>query len=304
MINDINKISSPRFFIIGTPDYGNLGDRALTIGEDNFIKTYFPNYSIVHLPLNILNRFNLYRIKKIINKTDKITFQAGGNFGSLYPGIHNKQERAIYSLRKFHIVVFPQTLFYSDDTMGQKMLKKTKKVYCSCSDLTITLRERVSYEFFQQTFPKTKALLIPDMVLNVPEFIYDAVRKGTFILLRNDLESTLSTDEYIRILKIIRNHFNSLEEIDTHVYYSLTEEEAKAQLNKYEYTGNDAYNSFFMDSFKAIYREDISNVPHSIAVIPFVCNILPIVWLIDAELTIDEIDRNFFDSIESFKKDI
>ncbi len=231
MIKKIKAEPSPRFFIFGTPGYGNLGDRALTIGEDNFIEKYFPDHVAVHVPLGVLNKLFLWKVKSIISEKDKIAFQAGGNFGSLYAGIHNSQEKAIYALRKYPIVVFPQTVFYSNDTMGQKMLEKTKKVYQSCSDLTITLREKVSYEFVKKAFPEIKALLIPDMVLNIPEFSSDKKRNGALICLRNDAEATLSNDEYCMILHIIRNRFNSLTETDTHVYYALTDEEAKIQLN-------------------------------------------------------------------------
>lgn len=50
------------------------------------------------------------------------------------------------------------------------------------------------------------------------------------------------------------------------------------------------------------YSEDISKVTPSIAVIPFVCNVLPIVWLTDAKLIIPEIDQTFFNSIIEFKQ--
>lgn len=50
------------------------------------------------------------------------------------------------------------------------------------------------------------------------------------------------------------------------------------------------------------YSTDISSIPYSIAVIPFICNVLPIIWLFDAELIIDEVDKVFFESISEFKK--
>lgn len=50
------------------------------------------------------------------------------------------------------------------------------------------------------------------------------------------------------------------------------------------------------------YTEDISTVPPSIAVIPFVCNVLPIIWLSNSRLILPELDKNFYDSIEEFKK--
>lgn len=49
------------------------------------------------------------------------------------------------------------------------------------------------------------------------------------------------------------------------------------------------------------YEESIEDVPDSIAAIPFVSNILPILWLYDATLHIDEIDLDFFNSINAMR---
>lgn len=53
--------------------------------------------------------------------------------------------------------------------------------------------------------------------------------------------------------------------------------------------------------FWAEYTEDISSVPESIAVIPFVCNVLPIAWLSDAELVVNELDEEFYHSLFEVK---
>lgn len=45
------------------------------------------------------------------------------------------------------------------------------------------------------------------------------------------------------------------------------------------------------------YSEDISTVPESVLVIPFVCNVLPIAWLADASLEISQLDKEFYEGI-------
>lgn len=55
-------------------------------------------------------------------------------------------------------------------------------------------------------------------------------------------------------------------------------------------------------TFRVEYSEDIECVPIGIAVIPFVCNVLPIVWLTDATLYLPEIDQTFYESIDDFKQ--
>ena len=56
------------------------------------------------------------------------------------------------------------------------------------------------------------------------------------------------------------------------------------------------------DSFFVEYSQEISNVDESIAVIPFLSNILPISWLFDAEIIVDSIDKDFVECIENVKK--
>ena len=54
--------------------------------------------------------------------------------------------------------------------------------------------------------------------------------------------------------------------------------------------------------FYVEYDENIEKVPDSILIVPFICNVLPIVWITDATLIVDKIDKNFYESIDKFKK--
>ena len=66
----------------------------------------------------------------------------------------------------------------------------------------------------------------------------------------------------------------------------------------YKVEGNvGKYFSREAEVFWAEYSEDIEGVPESIAVIPFVGNVLPIVWLADAELVLDELDKTFYECL-------
>lgn len=44
------------------------------------------------------------------------------------------------------------------------------------------------------------------------------------------------------------------------------------------------------------------NLPQSIVVIPFICDILPFVWLTDTEIIVEELDSDFYHSINDFKQ--
>lgn len=49
------------------------------------------------------------------------------------------------------------------------------------------------------------------------------------------------------------------------------------------------------------YPEKLCNISDAVLAIPFVCNVLPIIWLMNAELVVAELDKDFYDSIEKIK---
>lgn len=50
------------------------------------------------------------------------------------------------------------------------------------------------------------------------------------------------------------------------------------------------------------YSEDVYSTPTAIALVPFVCNVLPIIWLTDSLLELPEIDKAFYDSIPDIRR--
>lgn len=71
---------------------------------------------------------------------------------------------------------------------------------------------------------------------------------------------------------------------------------------KVDFIVSDILKQYFKDSsFWAEYSENISNTPKSIAVIPFLCNVLPIIWVTDSNLIIDEVDADFYNNIDKIK---
>lgn len=72
--------------------------------------------------------------------------------------------------------------------------------------------------------------------------------------------------------------------------------------NYYELSGE--WSRFFSKEreFMLEYSSLIKNVDLSISNIPIICNILPMVWVFDAELIVDEIDADFWYCISSLKK--
>lgn len=59
---------------------------------------------------------------------------------------------------------------------------------------------------------------------------------------------------------------------------------------------------FSSTPFQIEYPMEITSVPDAIATVPFVCNILPIVWLTNSKLFLKSLDKSFFDCIPDIKK--
>lgn len=54
--------------------------------------------------------------------------------------------------------------------------------------------------------------------------------------------------------------------------------------------------------FKMTYDIDLESMPNSILVIPFVCNVLPIVWLTNAVLELESLDSDFYQAVEAIRE--
>ena len=60
--------------------------------------------------------------------------------------------------------------------------------------------------------------------------------------------------------------------------------------------------AFTEDIFSIEYSADISSLPLGIAIVPLMCNILPIAWVYDAEIVAPVCDKDFYESISDLKK--
>ncbi len=71
----------------------------------------------------------------------------------------------------------------------------------------------------------------------------------------------------------------------------------------YEYKIDGEWKKFFKEEhFYVEYNCNIESIPESIAIIPFICNILPIAWLCNAVVNLKECDKSFYESIPEVKK--
>lgn len=79
--------------------------------------------------------------------------------------------------------------------------------------------------------------------------------------------------------------------------------EGKRITVEFDVDGSDEWKNYFVKPYKmyAEYNFSVEDIPYSVAIIPFVSNFLPMLWVCDASLTVDELDKVYYESIPEFR---
>ncbi|MFV0559284.1 MAG: polysaccharide pyruvyl transferase family protein, partial [Enterococcus sp.] len=124
----------------------------------------------------------------------------GGNFGNRYPFLEYSRQFLIEQLSDFPCISFPQTLEFSEDSVGLKAFANAVRIY-EKNQVILVARDRQSAQRFSDNFA-TQSLLVPDIVLSQkrvnPE--HEKNREGVLFCLREDEErgeglSTLAQEQ-------------------------------------------------------------------------------------------------------------
>lgn len=172
--------------MLGTPRHGNLGDQAILLGEEKFICDNLKGFKLIEVESSITKKFN--KILKNLIKNSLIFIHGGGFLGSLWL---NEEEMFRTTLKTFPnntIIVFPQTIFFSKDEEGQRILKESKEIYQAHKSLYICCREEYSYNFMAEEFKACNILLVPDMVLYLDKIEERQKRENVLFCIRKDKE--------------------------------------------------------------------------------------------------------------------
>ena len=215
-----------KIYIFGIPTHGNLGDQAIVMSEELFLKENFLNIKIIKVELRTVTKA-MFILKKIIGKST-IMIQGGGNLGSLWMVEEQTFKTTIENFPNNKIIVFPQTIYFSNDIEGNKVLEESKKIYNSHKNLYICCREEYTYNYMKKNFPKCNLLLVPDMVLYLDDYNKNLERTNILFCLRKDKEK-------------INNNFSTIKEkaknynlfyTDTIVKKRIYEFNRKKELNR------------------------------------------------------------------------
>ncbi len=204
-----------RIFLFQTPTHSNIGDHAIAEAQLDFLNVHFPNLEVIEINQSLMQYFIKHH-KSHIRPVDVITLHGGGNFGNEYLHEENLRRLVVQSFPANNIIVFPQTMHYSEDEDGQHELEKTQTIFNNHNNLTVTAREKISFELMKKFFPNNNVILTPDIVLFTSQ-IKPSTRNYGLKVIRQDQESILSAEDKRAIDSLLRASGNKIIVSDMHV---------------------------------------------------------------------------------------
>jgi pyruvyl transferase EpsI len=225
-----------KVFLMATPDHHNMGDHAIAIAELKWINNNFPGYEILEFSESNLmqNKHFLLRLLPIIyKKGDFVFMHGGGNLGERYLSLERLRRNIIKFFKNAPIIMFPQSMYFSNSERGQLERSITAKVYNSHKNLTLLFREETSYKNGKQLFSKCKTLLVPDMVTYIAnDFPYPDLkdRDGILFCIRDDIESYYNKKLLAEIEEKLSQSGIYIEKQDTLLQKSVSQIEREKEL--------------------------------------------------------------------------
>lgn len=208
MATDFAKFKEDRnkkIVLIFTPSHGNLGDSAITLGELEFFKERFKDYSVYEFTKNE-TLFYKNQIKDHITDKDIIAFHGGGFLGSIWKADNNYFLKIIKLFSDNKIVVMPQTIyFYEDDDK----LKESFVIGTSlCRDLTILCRDYQSYQTLKDLKVRCKFEYVPDIALYCQPNLNLERNNKILLCFRSDREKVSRHSGIMRLLHDLEIKFD------------------------------------------------------------------------------------------------
>lgn len=217
-----------KIFILGVPEFINVGDCAIAYAEMELLKNNFSEEILVEIPAQHVPYIQ-YLFKRILNENDLLMEQGGGNIGNIYEGDHLS---LIDEIKNQQIIYFPQTSTFSKDNKGEEARHTFSNKFSTMGEkLTVTAREKTSFDDFKQLFPTNNVILAPDIVLSLNKR-KQVERKDILICLRNDIEQTISNTFKKDLIDNIQKKYTHVNISDTVVDYNITIENREQSLEE------------------------------------------------------------------------
>ncbi len=221
-----------RSFLLGSEDYGNLGDHQIAESEKELLAHYLPKYHVVEVPASAYHNVRTV-LSCIVKRQDLIFLTGGGNIGDVYEFANKIRHDALRRFPNNRITVFPQTIFFESSlSSSYNPIAKLSSDIDKHTSFVLCLREAESLEFAKRQF-HCKAVMLPDVVLYTKKDTYPKeLREGILLCLRGDHEGILAHHERRAIHAIARSITSGIKEFDTQLKRSVSLRERSEELRK------------------------------------------------------------------------
>lgn len=177
--NTLNPIIGEKFYLVDCPFHSNIGDQLIWEGELSLLK--ISGKECVGYSSKDLFSF------PVIDREVTILFHGGGNIGGLYREHTEHLIKIVEHYPDNRIVVFPQTIYYSD----LELLQKDAHILGRHKDFHFCVRDKKGYKQLIAS-GLNNVYLLPDMAFCIPLVRFETSKelrcKGALYLKRVDGE--------------------------------------------------------------------------------------------------------------------
>lgn len=250
-----------RLFLIGTPEYPNIGDHLIALAEYAYFKEWFSEYTIIEIS-NTDYLLHKTKLKRFIKKDDLLIVTGGGFLGSLWTdGHYDEVIDLVEGYPDNEIIIMPQSIYFSDNELGSEYIKRTQKMFLCNNNLKICLREKFSYNRLVNIIGNSNRLrLFPDIALFYNLNKRDFCKENTIgVFLRDDKESILTKKQKRQIEKMVEE-FGRIGHFSMHYHAQiLPEDRYNAVMEKINEIGR--YKLVVTDALHCMIICAMTNVP-------------------------------------------
>lgn len=205
-----------KIWFLDAPAYGNLGDQAIAYAICKFCHNIFPDAQFFEFQeYNVIQYLSW--LKLTIKAGDLIVLQGGGNLGNLYPRYEFVRRTIIKSFPHNRIVVFPQSVYFSNDKVGKQEIAAARKTYATNRNLIIFARDSKSFQEMKKAFPETHIEICPDIVFSLNGTVSAENRSGIGVCMRDDKERMISSEQTKKIIEQLSRNKAIVRKFDTAV---------------------------------------------------------------------------------------
>lgn len=184
--------------------HGNMGDQALSFCRIEFLKSLgIKQWSLVEYT----SRDRMRYWSQICNQhkmDDVLILRGGGFWGNLWIDGFDAILTYIDQFHNNRIIVFPQSVFFSDDEIGMQYIMKSRMIINNAPWLTIAARDKSSQKKLKELYPKTEILCTPDTVLSYKPCIKTTKLEGVLLCMRTGKEKKVDANVEIEIVNSLK----------------------------------------------------------------------------------------------------